>query len=123
MSKVIDMRGQRFGCLLVLDDEPIMQDKAALWHCRCDCGREILARGTSMRKGEKKSCGCNGRGLGKLKDGQGLWTRESSGKLWNCQYQRNVQCEDRNCAKCGWNPAVAMARSEKILESLNRRGL
>ena len=118
MSKVIDMRGQRYGMLEVLDDEPVFRDRAAMWHCRCDCGREILARGTSMRKGEKKSCGCQGRGLGKLNDVQELWTKESTGKLWNCQFQENVDCEDRNCANCGWNPEVAKARSRKILARL-----
>lgn len=122
MSKVIDMRGQRFGMLEVLDYEPIFQDRAAMWLCRCDCGREVLARGTSMRKGEKKSCGCQGRGLGKRKDVH-EWTKEATGRLWNCRYQRNVNCEDRNCEKCGWNPAVAKARSEEIQENLNRRGI
>lgn len=121
MSKVIDMRGQRFGMLQVLDYEPIIRDRAAMWRCRCDCGREILARGTSMRKGEKKSCGCQGRGLGKLDEGMYKWTKEPTGGLWNCRYQRFVHCEDRNCAKCGWNPDVAKARSEKILESLKGR--
>ena len=156
MSQVIDMRGKKIGMLQVLDYEPIIQHKGAVWRCRCDCGRETLARGTALRKGEKKSCGCQGRGLGKLKDircefcGEPMvdaknrfcskscaakarngaqyvivdkgfaWTK-SMGRLWNCRYQRFVHCEDRNCAKCGWNPEVAKARSEKILESLNGR--
>ena len=62
MGKVVDMRGQRFGRLLVLDHPPVLKEKSAYWHCVCDCGQEVLARGASMRKGEKLSCGCNGRG-------------------------------------------------------------
>lgn len=120
MSKVIDMRGKRFGMLVVLDDPPVVQDRAAFWHCRCDCGREILAKGTSMRKGEKKSCGCHGRGLGKLYDDH-EWTKDPTGRFWNCRYRENVQCGDRNCENCGWNPKVAEARSRKILVSMNRR--
>ena len=115
MSKVIDLRGQRFGMLEVLDAPPILQAKSAFWYCRCDCGKEILARGASMRKGEKKSCGCQGRGP---KKGQYQREKKSTAKLWDCQYQMNVGCDDRNCEKCGWNPAVAEARNDKILEKL-----
>lgn len=68
MSKVIDMRGRRYGMLEVLDEDPIIQNRSAMWRCRCDCGRVVLARGASMRKFEKKSCGCQGRGKGKLKE-------------------------------------------------------
>ena len=117
MAKVIDLRGQRFGILEVLDAPPIIQHRAAFWHCRCDCGKEILARGASMRKGERKSCGCQGRGP---KKGQ---YQKSTAKLLECQYQLNVECLDRNCENCGWNPEVAKARNEKILENLNRRDL
>lgn len=105
--------------LLVLDCEPVFQYRTAMWWCKCDCGREVLAAGTSMRKGEKKSCGCQGRGLGKLKENDHHWTKDPTGRLWNCRYQSFVSCEDRNCAKCGWNPEVAKARSEKILGGLS----
>ena len=120
MSKVIDMRGQRFGMLVVLDEPPLFQDRYAYWHCRCDCGRETLARGTAMRKGEKKSCGCR---AGKPYDGQSQRKKKPIAKLWDCQYQLNVQCEDLDCENCGWNPAVAKARSREILASMSRRDL
>ncbi len=29
-----------------------------LWKCRCDCGKEISVRGSMLRTGKQKSCGC-----------------------------------------------------------------
>ena len=56
----VDMRSQRFGKLLVLNDEPIYNsDKRILkWHCKCDCGTEIWVDGHSLRTGNTRSCGC-----------------------------------------------------------------
>ena len=31
---------------------------------------------------------------------------------WVCRYYTFVKCTWRNCAKCGWNPEVAKARTE-----------
>ena len=33
----------------------------AYWHCLCDCGNEIVARGSHLTKGEVSSCGCRKR--------------------------------------------------------------
>lgn len=32
--------------------------KQAMWLCRCDCGKEIIVRGTALRIDGQKSCGC-----------------------------------------------------------------
>jgi hypothetical protein len=29
-----------------------------LWHCRCDCGNEIIVGANALRQGNTKSCGC-----------------------------------------------------------------
>ena len=29
-----------------------------MWDCKCDCGNEITTLGTSLRRGDTKSCGC-----------------------------------------------------------------
>ncbi len=36
---------------------------------------------------------------------------------WECPYQKNVGCTFRRCDKCGWNPEVAKARTEKFWEA------
>lgn len=58
MTKKLDLVGLRFGRLLVIEDAGRNKFGAALWRCKCDCGRVIVVRGASLRCGETKSCGC-----------------------------------------------------------------
>ena len=57
MSKLIDLTGQRFGRLTVIG-RATSKNTNAIWHCRCDCGKETTVLGTTLRRGESKSCGC-----------------------------------------------------------------
>src|SRR5215510_5110184 len=54
----IDLRGQRFGRLVV--EDAVMQriQGKLVWRCRCDCGGEIFVLGTNLRAGRTKSDGC-----------------------------------------------------------------
>ena len=57
MSKLIDLTGQRFGRLTVIKKVQSATSNAR-WLCRCDCGKETTVLGTTLRRGESKSCGC-----------------------------------------------------------------
>lgn len=56
---IIDITGQRFGRLLVLCrcKENTSYNKPQ-WICQCDCGKQIIVAGESLKKGYTKSCGC-----------------------------------------------------------------
>lgn len=54
----IDITGQQFGRLVVLKRVGTDQSKNILWLCECECGNRIITRGTNLRKGNTKSCGC-----------------------------------------------------------------
>jgi len=56
----IDLIGQRFGRLVVLerDSKENHKDSAAYWVCQCDCGNKTIVRTGSLRSGDTKSCGC-----------------------------------------------------------------
>ena len=59
MSKLIDLTGQRFGRLLVIEKASAKHGCTnARWHCRCDCGNDVVVRSTSLRSGGSTSCGC-----------------------------------------------------------------
>lgn len=45
-----------------------------------------------------------------------LWEKTEKG-LWRCPYNMAVDCSERKCITCGWNPEVAEARTKKILEA------
>ena len=58
MSKLIDLTGQRFGRLVVVEMAERKKGKT-YWRCRCDCGEIKDVRGACLRKGRAKSCGCS----------------------------------------------------------------
>jgi len=58
MSKLIDLTGQRFGDLVVLERDINKPKGRAYWICQCDCGKIISTLGTHLRQGNSKSCGC-----------------------------------------------------------------
>ena len=52
-----DWVGKRFGMLTVLSYA--RKEKGFhMWHCRCDCGREVDVRQSNLQSGWTKSCGC-----------------------------------------------------------------
>lgn len=56
--KAINLKGQRFGRLTVIE-RVSYKSPHAYWLCKCDCGsKTILVRGSYLRKGNIKSCGC-----------------------------------------------------------------
>lgn len=56
----VDLRGHRFGLLLVLERAPdeLRFEKRVAWHCQCDCGRDKNVLAKSLLSGATKSCGC-----------------------------------------------------------------
>ncbi len=60
MADLIDLTGKRFGRLTVIEKMPprYKNKTAAFWRCKCDCGRETIVIGRSLRVGLTKSCGC-----------------------------------------------------------------
>lgn len=58
MGRLIDLTGQKFGRLTVLERDYSKKDKRAYWVCRCDCGAIKTICGEKLRSGNTKSCGC-----------------------------------------------------------------
>ena len=57
--KVVDITGQRFGRLIVIERRGSMYDKpVSAWLCKCDCGNEKIVSLIHLRNGATKSCGC-----------------------------------------------------------------
>ena len=58
MSKVIDLTGQRFGRLTVIERVGSNNHKKALWLCICDCGTQKTVCSNHLIRGATRSCGC-----------------------------------------------------------------
>lgn len=56
---IVEMTGKRFGRWYVVSRAyPIVNNKFAYWNCVCDCGKEKVVLGTTLRNGRSKSCSC-----------------------------------------------------------------
>lgn len=56
MRKKLDLKGKKFGRLLVVEE--VIDKKRSRWKCVCECGNEIEARGSHLKDGNIRSCGC-----------------------------------------------------------------
>ena len=59
---LIDLTGQKFGRLTVInryiDTDHNPTDRHARWDCQCECGNKTIVIGRDLRAGKVKSCGC-----------------------------------------------------------------
>lgn len=58
MGQVVDLTGIEFGRLTVVERCGRDNRGEAMWLCVCECGKERKIRGSSLRVGLTKSCGC-----------------------------------------------------------------
>lgn len=57
----IDITGQRFARLVVMELHTERRGGQWAWVCRCDCGETTIVRSAHLRNGHTTSCGCWGR--------------------------------------------------------------
>lgn len=60
MSKLIDLTGQKFGRLTVIE-RAIWEEsdnRCAKWLCQCQCGQTKVVSSVHLRNGNTRSCGC-----------------------------------------------------------------
>ena len=80
MSRVIDMTGQKFGKLTVLERADNDKFGKAQWLCECECGNKKIIAGASLRRGLTVSCGCHK--LEKLKKYNEEHTIDETGHIY-----------------------------------------
>lgn len=57
MGKIKDLTGMKFGRLSVAGFEGSSHG-TTFWLCKCDCGNTVTVKGSSLRIGGTRSCGC-----------------------------------------------------------------
>lgn len=57
MSRLIDLTGQRFGRLTVIERAGTKNGHVA-WRCKCCCGNTTIVKSDKLLRGETQSCGC-----------------------------------------------------------------
>jgi hypothetical protein len=82
----VDWIGRRFGKLTVL--ERVRRATHTEWRCRCDCGKETVARHANLHSGCTNSCGCIRNTQGGLAHAHPMWARYAS-MLERCNNPRS----------------------------------
>jgi 5-methylcytosine-specific restriction endonuclease McrA len=109
-NNLIDLRGQRFGRLVVIE-----RDRSGLypgWRCKCDCGNETVVATTNLRKGLTRSCRCLSAELSAARNtGPNHWNWKGGVVPWNQRDRTKPQYaawreavllrDGRACQVCG----------------------
>jgi hypothetical protein len=56
--KAIDMTGNVFGRLIVIERSGKHKNGEIMWKCKCECGNLHFSTGAHLRDGDVLSCGC-----------------------------------------------------------------
>ncbi len=94
MSRLIDLTGQRFGMLTVLQRSEASHS-CVYWSCQCDCGAVVEVSGNNLKRGHTVSCGCRrvlpyiGKRYGRLtvlkKTEETVQHGSTRSPLWKCR--------------------------------------
>ena len=108
--KKLDLTGQRFGHLIVIDEAPPMYYginrivRLRVWNCVCDCGNTIVVRTAGLNHGWKTSCGCSKLRNLNLTDEERLKHRYVVGGDSQSKWRQLVlERDDYTCRCCGKN--------------------
>lgn len=98
MGKFVDLTGQKFGRLTVLERVYRQQSKKTLWKCKCDCGNITISDSQDLRTGRAKSCGCYRKELFNDIPKERIWHPIKKCAPWMLQYFAD---EDKHYAEYG----------------------
>lgn len=88
MSKFIDLTGQKFNRLTVVERAENTKDGKASWKCICECGNEITVIGKDLRSGNTKSCGCYNRESASIRAKKHGYSKSRIHNIWLLMKQR-----------------------------------
>ena len=89
MPVLIDLTEQRFGRLIAMRPVGKTAGGEYIWGCICDCGNKHEVRGSSLRIGKTKSCGC-------LRKDHARTHGQCGTPEYNSWSMLNQRCRDRN---------------------------
>lgn len=58
MPRPLDLIGEKYGRLAVLEKLSERRNKSVVWRCQCDCGNVVDVTTGELRSGRHLSCGC-----------------------------------------------------------------
>lgn len=99
--KLKDLKGQRFGRLVVLERAQNRSGRV-VWRCKCDCGviKEVPSK--TLKNGTAQSCGCLQRERASQANGKHRMRKTRLYEIWygmkrRCEDSRRIAYEDYGC--------------------------
>ena len=99
MGKSVDLIGQRFGRLVVIEkSEKRDSGGNVFWLCKCDCGKDTLVSTHSLKVGHCKSCGCYKIDVNR-EQGKQQFTKhgKADSRIYNIWCGMKRRCYHTNC--------------------------
>lgn len=124
MTRALDLVGQKFCRLTVL--ERVENDKhgKSMWLCVCDCGNQTIVNGSALKKGNTKACGCLNEEMTRtraLKHGHSQNGKVSSEyTAWYCMIQRCDNPKNKDYAHYGGRGITVCERWGNSFENFYR---
>jgi hypothetical protein len=75
LSRKIDLLGQKFERLTVIENMGSNYRGSLVWKCECDCGNVVEVVGNDLRNGKTLSCGCYHKDVIKKEEGYAAFHR------------------------------------------------
>ena len=130
---LIDLTGQTFGQLTVLEKDNEKIGNKTYWICQCSCGNKKSIRGDQLKSGEIKTCGCGkinnliGKVFGKLTVLEQTDKRINRNIVWKCQcecgniyYATTHNLVNGHICSCGClSSSIGELTIKKLLENNN----
>lgn len=105
-----DLTGQKFSKLTVIEQAGKDERGSKLWKCKCECGTEKIIKGTNLKSGNTKSCGCFRRNI-KKKHGM------RNTRVYSCYIRMKTRCNNPNCQEYQWYGARGIKVCEEWASS------
>lgn len=92
MTKLKNMIDYKFfGCIVLKRVEN--KGKSVCWLCKCKCGNDFIARGSDIRTGNTKSCGCLNK---KVAGDKARKHGKRNTRLYNIWNNMKLRCYNKN---------------------------
>ena len=101
MGKFIDLTGQRFGRLTVIERAENSKHKKARWKCLCDCGGVIVVEALLLKQEKTKSCGCYRREYARTHHPTRIIHGEYNTRLYILWSRMRARCHDSKNIRYG----------------------
>jgi len=99
MGNFIDLTGQKFGRLTVVERVDNANDGHARWLCQCDCGKRVIIPGYCLTNHNTKSCGCLHREITRQINYSHGHSGDDKSKTYATWKSMNRRCNNKN-QKC-----------------------